>query len=116
FPSDDLLNPDTNEFLPPAELRQRFERAGAFGKRVITYCGGGIAASADAMALVMLGHPDVKLYDGSLCEWAADPSLPMQAPPIPTSANQAIVAFENRRLLTEWRDAPDQPTALAGGP
>jgi hypothetical protein len=27
----------------------------------VSYCGGGIAASADAMVLVMLGHPDVKL-------------------------------------------------------
>jgi thiosulfate/3-mercaptopyruvate sulfurtransferase len=45
---------------------------------VITYCGGGIAASADALALVMLGHRDVKLYDASLSEWAIDPSLPME--------------------------------------
>ena len=53
------------------------------------------------MVLMMLGHPDVKLYDASLCEWAADPTLPMEAPPVPTSANQAIVAFENRRLVAE---------------
>ena len=77
-PSGNLLNPDTNEFLPAQELRRHFERAGAFKGRVITYCGGGIAASADALALVMLGHPDVRLYDGSLLEWAADPSLPME--------------------------------------
>ena len=55
-PSDDLLNPETNELLPAQELRRRFERADAFRGRVITYCGGGIAASADALALVMLGH------------------------------------------------------------
>ena len=78
LPSDDLLDPATNELLPAPELRRRFEQAGAFKGRVITYCGGGIAASADAMALVMLGHPDVKLYDGSLFEWAADASLPME--------------------------------------
>jgi thiosulfate/3-mercaptopyruvate sulfurtransferase len=77
-PSDDLLNPETNELLPAQELRRRFEHAGAFKGRVITYCGGGIAASADALALVMLGHPDGKLYDGSLLEWAADASLPME--------------------------------------
>jgi thiosulfate/3-mercaptopyruvate sulfurtransferase len=47
-------------------------------RRVITYCGGGIAASADALALVMLGHKDVVLYDASLSEWAMDPSLPME--------------------------------------
>jgi thiosulfate/3-mercaptopyruvate sulfurtransferase len=64
--------------LSAQELRRRFERADAFRGRVITYCGGGIAASADALALVMLGHADVKLYDGSLLEWAADASLPME--------------------------------------
>jgi thiosulfate/3-mercaptopyruvate sulfurtransferase len=78
LPAAQLLNPETNEFLPPAELRKRFEAIGAFDKRVITYCGGGIAASADALALVMLGHPEVRLYDASLGEWATDPSLPME--------------------------------------
>src|SRR5947207_4214249 len=113
IPSADLLNPETNEFRSAAELRRRFDETGAFDRRVITYCGAGIAASLDAMALVMLGHPDVKVYDASLCEWAADPSLPMEAPPVPTSANQAIVAFENRRLLTELREALDQQTATS---
>ena len=59
-------------------MRRRFTAVGAFGKQAITYCGGGIAASADAFALVMLGHPDVKLYDASLSEWAIDPNLPME--------------------------------------
>ncbi len=78
LPAAHLLNPATNAFLPADELRRRFEGVGAFGKEVITYCGGGIAASADAFALVMLGHPAVKLYDASLSEWAVDPSLPME--------------------------------------
>lgn len=78
LPAAHLLDPQTNEFLPPDELRRRFDAIGAFDKRVITYCGGGIAASADALALVMLGHPEVRLYDASLGEWAADPTLPME--------------------------------------
>ena len=45
---------------------------------MIAYCGGGIAASADALALVMLGQEDVAIYDASLGEWAKDPSLPME--------------------------------------
>jgi two-component system NtrC family sensor kinase len=112
-PSEDLLDSETNEFLPAAELRRRFERIGAFERPVITYCGGAIAASADAMALVMLGHPDVKLYDGSLLEWAADPSLPMEVDPIPTSSTQALAGIDNKRLLSELRDALDRQTATA---
>jgi thiosulfate/3-mercaptopyruvate sulfurtransferase len=110
-PSEDLLDSETNEFLPAAELRRRFERIGAFERPIITYCGGAIAASADAMALVMLGHPDVKLYDGSLLEWAADPSLPMEVDPIATSSTQALAGIDNKRLLSELREALDRQTA-----
>ncbi len=78
LPAAHLLDPETNAFLPPAELRKRFAAVGALDKRVITYCGGGIAASADALALVMLGHENVALYDASMSEWAVDPSLPME--------------------------------------
>ena len=46
--------------------------------RVITYCGGAIAASSDAFVLNLLGLDDVAIYDGSLSERAADPSLPME--------------------------------------
>ena len=77
LPAAHLIDPATSAFLPAAELRRRFEGVGAFGREVITYCGGGIAASADEFALVMLGHPDVKLYDASMSEWATDPTLPM---------------------------------------
>lgn len=66
-------------FKPVDELRQLFEPTGALAaKRVVCYCGGGIAATMDALALVLLGHGDVAVYDGSLQEWAADPGLPMQ--------------------------------------
>ena len=46
--------------------------------QVITYCGGGIAATSVALVLAMLGYDRVKVYDNSLTEWAADPSLPME--------------------------------------
>jgi thiosulfate/3-mercaptopyruvate sulfurtransferase len=78
LPAAHLVDPETNEFLPADTLRQRFAEVGALDKQVITYCGGGIAASADALALVMLGHRNVKLYDASLSEWAVDEALPME--------------------------------------
>jgi thiosulfate/3-mercaptopyruvate sulfurtransferase len=78
-PAASLLDPATGAFLPAAALRAKFAAVGAFDRpRVITYCGGGIAASADALALVMLGHPDVRLYDASMSEWSNDDSLPME--------------------------------------
>ena len=45
---------------------------------MITYCGGGIAASSDAFVLPLLGITNVAVYDGSLLEWAVDPTLPME--------------------------------------
>ena len=77
-PAAHLLDPATNTFLPADELRRRLGEVGALGRPVIVYCGGGIAASADALILTMLGHLDVKIYDASLSEWAKDPSLPME--------------------------------------
>jgi thiosulfate/3-mercaptopyruvate sulfurtransferase len=78
LPAAQLIDPATNTLLPAAVLRQKFDAIGAFDKRVISYCGGGISATTDALALVMLGHPDVAVYDASLAEWADDPSLPME--------------------------------------
>ena len=46
--------------------------------RHITYCGGGIAASANAFVMTRLGFTDVAVYTASLQEWAADPSNPME--------------------------------------
>lgn len=76
-PSASLLDPNTNTFLPLDELRARFADADVEGRRVIAYCGHGIAASASVFALALLGHPDAALYDASLSEWAADAALPM---------------------------------------
>ena len=77
-PAAHLLDPATNTFLPADELRRKFDQVGAMDRAVIVYCGGGIAATADALALTMLGHTNVKVYDASMSEWAKDDSLPME--------------------------------------
>lgn len=74
-----LLDPATNAYLPADRLHELFTETGALARdRVITYCGGGIAASSDAFILTLLGHEHVAVYDGSLSEWAVDPSLPLE--------------------------------------
>ena len=78
-PFADILDPDSGVFRSIDAIRDRFGRAGAFDrKRVITYCGGGISATTDAFALILAGHTDVAVYDGSLSEWARDEDLPME--------------------------------------
>jgi len=43
----------------------------------IHYCGGGISASLTAFAERLTGRDGVKIYDGSLSEWARDPDTPL---------------------------------------
>lgn len=72
-----LVDRATNAFLPRAELRELFADVLASPDPIIAYCGGGIAAAADALALAVLGRHDVTVYDGSLNEWASDPEAPL---------------------------------------
>ena len=45
--------------------------------RIITYCGGGVAASSNAFILTRLGFDNVAVYAASMQEWAADPADPL---------------------------------------
>ena len=61
-------------------VRPLFADAGALGedKSVVTYCGGGIAATFLAFQLARLGRDDVAVYDGSMNEWVSEESLPLE--------------------------------------
>jgi thiosulfate/3-mercaptopyruvate sulfurtransferase len=80
-PAASLIGPDKT-LKPIDELRAAFDGVGATqdkDKRILVYCGGGIAASLDAFVLTaVLGHRNVAVYDNSMQEWANDPSLPME--------------------------------------
>ena len=69
------LEDETGHFRPLDELAEIC--VGERDARAITYCGGGIMASANAFAMTRLGFTDVAVYTASLQEWAADPSNPM---------------------------------------
>ena len=47
-------------------------------KRMLVYCGGGIAATLDAFLLHQLGYPHIAVYDNSMHEWANDDSMPIE--------------------------------------
>ena len=73
-PSSDLLD-ETGFYRNFDELEMMID--GDQEDRVITYCGGGVAAASVAFTLHRLGYKDVAVYMGSLQEWTADSENPM---------------------------------------
>ena len=63
-------------FLPPAELRRRYAALGADRQEPIVYCGSGVTACHDLLALHVAGLRGA-LYAGSWSEWSSDASLPL---------------------------------------
>ncbi len=78
-PAKALVDSQTMAFLPAVALRKIFSEAGLSVLRpTISYCGGGLAACSVAFALHLLGADNTTVYDASLFEWAADPTLPLE--------------------------------------
>ena len=81
LPMYDVLTSPGLTFADRDTLKARLVECGLSADQpVITYCGGGIAATVDAFALKLIGNDRVRVYDGSLMEWSADNSLPMVDP------------------------------------
>ena len=77
------LGPD-GRMLPPEQLRDRYRAAGvADGSQVIAYCGSGVTAAHDLLALEVAGLPGARLYEGSWSDWASRPELPAATGPEP---------------------------------
>ena len=76
FPVSDQFD-ELDRYRSLDELDMMFE--GDKKHRMITYCGGGVAASSVAFTLYRLGYQDVAVYMGSLQEWTANPDNPMTA-------------------------------------
>lgn len=74
LPSSSLLD-EAGHYRPFDELEMMHDSDR--NSPVITYCGGGIAASSAAFTMHRLGFTDVAVYIGSLQEWATDPANPM---------------------------------------
>lgn len=68
----DNVGPDGTH-RPIPELAQRFADVGA---RPIVYCGSGVTACHDLLALSLVGVTQARLYPGSWSEWSSDPERP----------------------------------------
>jgi thiosulfate/3-mercaptopyruvate sulfurtransferase len=74
--SENLVAPG-GVFCDPAELAARYAALGATeAETVVAYCGSGVTACHDLLALELAGRSDALLYEGSWGDWARDPSLP----------------------------------------
>jgi thiosulfate/3-mercaptopyruvate sulfurtransferase len=74
--SDEFYDGKTNRLKPQAELAAIAARIPA--GPLVTYCNTGHWSATDWFVLhELLGRKDVKVYDGSMLEWAMDPQRPV---------------------------------------
>ena len=79
LPFTDLIDERTRCMLPAAQLKARFDAIGVDPGRPITVtCGSGITACTVALALNLLGHEDVSVFDGSWAEWGNRDDTPIE--------------------------------------
>jgi thiosulfate/3-mercaptopyruvate sulfurtransferase len=74
-------NLDTHgTFLQPEDLRRHFENVlgDTAGDCVVSYCGSGVTAAHNLLALVHAGLGHGRLYPGSWSEWITDPKRPVE--------------------------------------
>jgi thiosulfate/3-mercaptopyruvate sulfurtransferase len=75
-----MKNVDETGLLRPVdELRAAFHETlgGTPPGRAIVYCGSGVTACQNLLALEHAGLPGARLYAGSWSEWSADPARPI---------------------------------------
>lgn len=67
---------ENGRFLSSDKLRDRFSALGADGKQIGVYCGGGVTATHEILALATIGV-EAALFPGSWSAWSSDPSRPI---------------------------------------
>jgi thiosulfate/3-mercaptopyruvate sulfurtransferase len=74
----DNLDASTGRFRPPEELLRRYESEGVrSGGDAVAYCGSGVTAASDVLAMRLAGLGRPRLYEGSWSGWIADADRPI---------------------------------------
>jgi thiosulfate/3-mercaptopyruvate sulfurtransferase len=79
-PWSENLDASTGRFLSSMELSEKYRRRGVrSGADAIVYCGSGLTAALDLLAIRVAGFgTDGRLYGGSWSGWIEDPSRPVE--------------------------------------
>ncbi|HSJ27145.1 MAG TPA: sulfurtransferase [Acidimicrobiia bacterium] len=73
LPYADNLAPD-GTFLEPSALARRYD---AVDENPIVYCGSGVSACHDILAMHLAGRDDARLYEGSWSDWSRHQDAPV---------------------------------------
>lgn len=83
-PFEELVDPATGRLRSAIELRRRFEELGIDrAEDVIAFCGSGVTAALDVLALRYAGLGRARLYEGSWSGWIAGGTRPTATGPEP---------------------------------
>lgn len=80
-----VLGPD-GRLRPPEELRAHYAALGADTGDVVAYCGSGVSACMNLLAMEHAGLPVPRLYVASWSGWSSDPDRPAETGPAGSSS------------------------------
>jgi thiosulfate/3-mercaptopyruvate sulfurtransferase len=78
---------DDFTLLPAGDLREQFRKVLGSHEpsQAVVYCGSGVTACHNLLAMAHAGLPGARLYAGSWSEWSADPARPIAVGPAHSS-------------------------------
>ena len=81
-PWSDTIDPATKRFRSAADLRERFNALGVSeSEAVVAYCGSGVSACMNVLAIERAGLPVPRLYVASFSGWSADADREVEVGP-----------------------------------